>query len=114
LVERQLPKLKVVGSSPIARSLPVAVRPLDSRGDDVDGTMLFYNEEKDYGFIRTAEGERIAVHRASFVNGEAPVGRCAGLPVRLTPADTEDGRLATNVSIVVEADYGRARRRSSR
>ena len=61
----------------------MAVRPPDDRGDRVDGKMLFFNEEKDYGFIRTAEGERIAVNRAGFLPGEAPVGRCAGRPRRL-------------------------------
>ena len=80
----------------------------------MNGTMLFFNEEKDYGFIRTAEGERIAVNRAGFVTGEAPVGRCAGLPVRLTPAETAEGRIATRVSMVVEPEHGRARRHSSR
>ncbi len=76
--------------------------------------MLFFNEEKDYGFIRTADGERIAVNRAGFVDGQAPVGRCAGLPVQLTPTETAEGRIAVEVSMVIEAEHGRARRRSSR
>jgi len=80
----------------------------------VEGKMLFFNAEKDYGFIRTVEGERIAVNRAGFVTGEAPEGRCAGLAVELTPAETEDGRIATEVSVLVEKEVGRARRRSSR
>ncbi|MBA2296955.1 MAG: cold-shock protein [Actinobacteria bacterium] len=80
----------------------------------MEGKMLFFNEEKDYGFIRTAEGERIAVNRAGFLPGEAPVGRCAGLPVRLTPVETDAGRVATDVSVLVEKEVGRARRRSSR
>jgi hypothetical protein len=81
---------------------------------NVDGKMLFFNAEKDYGFIRTADGERIAVNRAGFVSGEAPVGRCAGLAVELTPVETAEGRIATGVSLVVEKQGGRARRRSSR
>ena len=80
----------------------------------MDGKMLFFNAEKDYGFIRTADGERIAVNRAGFVSGEAPVGRCAGLAVQLTPVETPQGRIATGVSRVVEKEVGRARRRSSR
>jgi hypothetical protein len=76
--------------------------------------MLFFNAEKDYGFIRTSEGERIAVNRAGFVSGEAPEGRCAGLAVELTPVETPEGRIATGVSLVVEKEAGRARRRSSR
>ena len=80
----------------------------------MDGKMLFFNAEKDYGFIRTEEGERIAVNRAGFLSGEAPVGRCAGLAVELTPVETPEGRIATAVSLVVEKEVGRARRRSSR
>ena len=76
--------------------------------------MLFFNEEKDYGFIRTADGERIAVNRAGFLPGEVPIGRCAGLPVQLTPVETDKGRVATAVSVIVEREVGRARRRSSR
>jgi hypothetical protein len=80
----------------------------------MDGKMLFFNAEKDYGFIRTEEGERIAVNRAGFLSGEAPVGRCAGLAVELTPVETPEGRIATAVSLIVEKEVGRARRRSSR
>jgi cold shock CspA family protein len=80
----------------------------------LEGKMLFFNAEKDYGFIRTSEGERIAVNRAGFVSGEAPEGRCAGLAVELTPVETPEGRIATGVSLVVEKEAGRARRRSSR
>jgi hypothetical protein len=80
----------------------------------MDGKMLFFNAEKDYGFIRTEEGERIAVNRAGFLSGEAPIGRCAGLAVKLTPVETPAGRIATAVSLVVEKEVGRARRRSSR
>ena len=80
----------------------------------MEGKMLFFNEDKDYGFNRTTEGERIAVNRAGFLPGQAPVGRCAGLPVELTPVETDDGRIATAVSMIVEKEVGRARRRSSR
>ncbi len=80
----------------------------------MDGTMLFFNQEKDYGFIRTADGERIAVNRAGFVAGHAPEGSCAGMPVHLTLAETDEGRIACGVSMAVQAEHGRARRRSAR
>ncbi|MEO6349727.1 MAG: hypothetical protein ABIP53_03665 [Candidatus Limnocylindrales bacterium] len=80
----------------------------------MQGKMLFFNAEKDYGFIRTADDERIAVNRAGFAPGHAPEGRCAGLAVELTPVDTAEGRIATEVSVIVEKNVGRARRRSSR
>ncbi len=74
--------------------------------------MLFYNADGDYGFIRTDDGERIAVSRSGFVSGEGPEGRCAGMAVTLTAIETPEGRIATEVQPVVEKSGGRARRRS--
>ena len=48
-----------------------------------NGAMLWFHEEKGYGFIQTDDGERVYVERAGFVDGVAPVGRCAGLAVAL-------------------------------
>jgi cold shock CspA family protein len=78
------------------------------------GEMLFFNEEKGYGFIRTDEGERLHVDRAGFLVGEAPKGRCAGLRVDFTraPALGEHEFAAFEVSVVPEFVGGRARRRS--
>ena len=119
MVEHQLPKLRVVSSSLIARFLrghPATLTPRGEHmdGEHMDGKMLFFNEEKDYGFIRTADGERIPVNRAGFVAGHAPVGSCAGMPVQLTLTETAEGRIACGVSRIVEAEHGRARRRSAR
>lgn len=73
--------------------------------------MLFYNAEGDYGFIRTEDGERIAVSKAGFVD-ECPEGRIAGRAVRLVPVETDEGRVATEVEFVEEKVGNRARRRS--
>jgi hypothetical protein len=75
--------------------------------------MLWFNEEKDYGFIRTEEGERLYVDRDGFVARAAPVGRCAGLPVQFTVAVRDGRRVAVDVSPLPERPHGRARRRSA-
>jgi hypothetical protein len=75
------------------------------------GTMLWFNEVKDYGFILTEDGERLYVDRDGFVERAAPVGRCARLPVRLTVSERDGTRIAVDVSLVREEPHGRARRR---
>jgi hypothetical protein len=47
----------------------------------IRGTMLWFNEKKDVGALRTDEGERIDVPGPAFAAGEKPVGRCAGKAV---------------------------------
>jgi hypothetical protein len=77
------------------------------------GEMLFFNEVKGGGFIRTEEGERLYVDRTGFLPGEAPEGRCAGLKVDFVreAANGEHEFAAFRVSIVKEPNVGRARRR---
>jgi hypothetical protein len=75
--------------------------------------MLWFNEAKNYGFIRTEAEERLQVYREDFVDGVAPVGRCAGLPVRLTVDERHGERIAIDVSFPVDEVPRRARRRSS-
>ncbi len=69
------------------------------------GKMLWFNEEKNHGFIRTEEGERLYVDREGFLPGQAPVGRCAGLDVSFDVHENGDD--------VPEPDRRRARRRHS-
>ena len=78
------------------------------------GTMRWFNEEKDHGGISTQEGERLYVAGASFISGERPTGRCAGLPVEfvIVPGDTR--REAEECALVVDEAPPRARRRYSR
>ena len=75
--------------------------------------MLWFDEAKAYGFILTDEGERLYVDRDGFVDGAAPVGRCARLPVELSIGDRDGDRIAIDVSLVSEEPPRRARRRSS-
>jgi hypothetical protein len=75
--------------------------------------MLWFDEAKDYGFILTDEGERLYVDRAGFVDGAAPVGRCARLPVELRIDERDEKRIAVDASLVPEEPRRRARRRSS-
>jgi hypothetical protein len=75
--------------------------------------MLWFDESHDYGFIRTDDGERVYVDRDGFVDGAAPVGRCAGLPVRLTVDERDGEPVGVNVSLVAETPQRRARRRTS-
>ena len=74
------------------------------------GTMLWFNETKDVGALRTDEGDRFDVPGAAFLAGEKPLGRCAGKPVEFECAEAVVSRLA----FVSESNPPRARRRRSR
>jgi len=78
------------------------------------GTMIFFNEVKNTGFIRSEEGERLHVHRSGFVPGHAPVGRCNGLEVVFSVSEGWQERAAVDVSVVEAVAPRRARRRSGR
>jgi hypothetical protein len=75
--------------------------------------MLWFDEAKDYGFVLTDDGERVYVDRDGFVDGAAPVGRCARRPVNLSVVERDGERMAVEVSLVAEESPRRARRRSS-
>jgi hypothetical protein len=75
--------------------------------------MLWFDEAKDYGFVLTDGGERLRVDRDAFVDGAAPVGRCARRPVNLSVGERDGQRIAVDVSLVPEESPRRARRRSS-
>ena len=78
------------------------------------GTMIYFNEEKDVGYIRSDEGERVQVLRDNFLPGQAPVGRCNGLEVEFSLSDGGAEPAALEVSVVEDDNPRRARRRSSR
>ncbi len=77
------------------------------------GKMLWFNETKGFGFIRTEDGERLYVHRSGFEPSQVPVGRCANTPVsfRREVADVEGGYQAVGVSVFQEMSGRRARAR---
>jgi cold shock CspA family protein len=76
----------------------------------MQGTMLWFNETKDHGFISTDEGERLYVHGSGFPEG-APQGPCAGTAVDFRVVYEDDRRQAVAVTIVPEVAPRRARRR---
>jgi hypothetical protein len=86
---------------------------VEPESEAVNGEMLWFDEAKDYGFIRTEDGERLYVERDGFVAGAAPVGRCAGLPVRLSIGKRDEQRIAVGVTLVTKDAPRRARRRVS-
>jgi hypothetical protein len=75
------------------------------------GKMLWFNEKKDHGFIRTDEGERLSVLGPAFAGGKRPQGRCAEAVVDFVIDSTGDERQAKNVILVEEDAPRRARMR---
>jgi hypothetical protein len=78
------------------------------------GTMLWFNEIKDYGFIRTDEGERLCVLGTGFAAGEKPAGRCADAVVTFEVDDSSGSRQAQGVVFERHVAPRRARLRSVR
>ena len=76
------------------------------------GQMLWFNEAKDYGFIMTDEGERLAVSGEGFAKGEKPEGRCAHKVVTFEVDETGSERQALNVVFEPDTVARRARMRS--
>jgi hypothetical protein len=74
------------------------------------GTMLWFNETKDFGALRTEDGDRLDVPGAAFLAGEKPLGRCAGMAVEFEHAEAGVSRL----EFVHESNPRRARLRRSR
>ncbi len=73
------------------------------------GKMLWFNEKKDLGFIRTDEGERLSVLGQAFAGGTRPEGRCAHKEVEFQIDATGAEPQAENV-VLVEADSPRRAR----
>ena len=75
------------------------------------GELRFFNEVTQRGLIRTSE-EDFAVLGSGFVEGQIPVGRCAGVAVDFEVEGGETESLAVRVSIVDVTPGRRARRHS--
>jgi cold shock CspA family protein len=75
------------------------------------GKMLWFNEEKDHGYISTEEGERLYIPGAGFAGGERLKGRCAGLEVEFTIVGDGGSREARECAIVEHEVPHRPRRR---
>jgi len=79
--------------------------------DEARGTMLWFNEEKDHGYISTEEGERLYVAGTGFAGGVRPKGRCAGLAVTFRVTGNGGVRQAEDTTLLTDAPNQRARRR---
>jgi cold shock CspA family protein len=77
------------------------------------GQMIWFNEDKDHGFIRTDEGERLQVDGSGFAPGKQPAGRCGDKVVSFEIDESAGARRALNVVFEQEVDGRRARRRTS-
>jgi hypothetical protein len=76
------------------------------------GTMLWFNEVKDFGMVLGDDGERLPVSGRDFVGGKRPRGRCAKAAVSYEVSDAGE-RVARRVAFVPDEPRGRARLRHS-
>jgi cold shock CspA family protein len=75
------------------------------------GTMIWFNEEKNHGYISTEEGERLYVSGTGFYGGKPPKGRCGGLEVEFEVTGANGTREASECILVEAGPQARARRR---
>ena len=80
----------------------------------MQGTMLWFNLDKGYGFIHTDEGERLYVDSHGFLRDQAPKPRCKGREVTFRRHEQEGEPCAVEVSFVVRDQPLRARLRTPR
>ncbi len=73
--------------------------------------MIWFNNEKDSGYIATAEGERLPVDGSAFNGGKRPQGRCGGRAVSFQVTGEGETAKAEDVVFVEDANPRRARRR---
>jgi cold shock CspA family protein len=77
----------------------------------VRGALIWFNEEKDHGYITTDEGERLFVAGQGFEGGRRPQGRCGGLVVEFEVQERNGSREAVGCVLVDEIMAPRARLR---
>jgi cold shock CspA family protein len=81
----------------------------------MEGTMLWFNQAKRHGFIRTDEGERLRVDQDGLAAGQLLLDRCRGTRVSFErAADRLEEARAVNVAIVPLLAARRARSRGRR
>jgi cold shock CspA family protein len=80
----------------------------------MQGTMLWFNRDKGYGFIQTEDEERLYVAHDGFQQGHAPTQRCAGRAVTFERQGLEGDARAVNACFPEAVDHRRARPRHSR
>ena len=80
----------------------------------MQGTMLWFNVDKGYGYIETEQDERLYVARSGFLPDNEPAPRCKGRAVRFERELVEGEACAVNVSFLMQPDPRRARIRHAR
>jgi cold shock CspA family protein len=75
----------------------------------MQGTMLWFNADKGYGFIQTEDAERLYVARSGFCEDHEPKQRCKGQVVSFERAFAEGDTRAVNVAFLEPASQRRAR-----
>lgn len=78
------------------------------------GTMLWFNVDKGYGFIRTEDDERVSVESSGFLPDHQPAPRCRGLEVTFRREVVDGVISAVEVAFVASRNPRRARLRRSR
>jgi cold shock CspA family protein len=80
----------------------------------MQGTMLWFNVDKGYGFIQTEDGERLYVAHSGFLPNHEPMPRCKGREVSFHRHVREGDTRAVEVSFVPRDEPLRARLRTPR
>jgi hypothetical protein len=78
------------------------------------GELLWFNETRQDGLITTSDGEKIRVQGSGFLDGQVPVGRCAGTAVTFEIEGTGEDARAVSVAVLDIPASRRARMRSQR
>ena len=82
------------------------------KAEAMRGKMLWFNGDKDLGYIASDEGDRVPVHGSGFVSGAGPSGRCNGIVVEFRVDELAGQPTAQEVTLVPEVMPRRARRRT--
>jgi len=82
--------------------------------NSMQGTMLWFNVEKGYGFITTEAYEKLPVAESGFLPGHRAEPRCKGRAVTFDLAGENGEAHAVNVAFMEAADPRRARMRHGR
>jgi cold shock CspA family protein len=80
----------------------------------MQGTIVWFNLEKGFGFIRTEDDERLYVASSGFVPDHMPTERVAGRVVSFDREVAGGDPRAVNVIFPVAAERRRARMRHQR
>lgn len=83
-------------------------------GKPKQGTLIWFNVDKGYGFIRTEEDQRLRVTSTGFMPGLQPDARCAGQEVLFYVRGDDEELEAVDVHFPSAPPPRRARLRHSR